>query len=177
VGARARKALSIVSGTLLMVGFVAAAFAVLTSYAGGWGVPYFGFTTPGGTRCTNTFTGYDCSSPTLADVEDWGDIELPDNTSVVSGTYHSTHDYALAAVVEVPASTQQVALQRLNQAFGGCVPQHPAPATMAGLTRVCILANDDSVVSSGEPTSRIYTVGTGLRRDGSRVIDFAIRSR
>lgn len=177
MGLRGRKALNVVAGTLLMGGFVVVVFAVLSSYAGGWGVPYFSFTTPGGTSCTNTVTGYVCTAPTLADVEYWGDIELPDSTEVISGTYRSTHDYSLVSVVEVPPSGAAEALASLNQAFGGCLAGHPTPATMQGLTRVCVLANDDSIVSSGEPTSRLYTIGTGLRPDGTRVIDFAIRSR
>ena len=39
---------------------------------------------------------------TLADVEYFGDIDLPDDSSVVAGTYRSTHDYQMEAVVEVP---------------------------------------------------------------------------
>ena len=54
---------------------------------------------------------------------------------------------------------------------------HPAPINTARLTKVCVMANDDQIVGSGEPDSRFYTVATGLGRDGSRTIGLAIKSR
>ena len=76
-----------------MLGSVAVTLAILTQYAGAWGVPYFTFRTDRGSMCKNDLTGYTCSPMTLADVEYFGDVDLPDNSSVVSGTYRSTHDY------------------------------------------------------------------------------------
>ena len=52
-----------------MLGSVAVALAILTQYAGVWGVPYFTFRTDRGSMCKNDFTGYTCSPMTLADVE------------------------------------------------------------------------------------------------------------
>ena len=46
------------------------------------------------------------------------------------------------------------------------------------LTAVCVLANDDAVTREGEPPSRLFVIGTGVRTDdGTRVIDMTIRSR
>ena len=76
--------------------------AILTRFAGAWGVPYFTFTSERGSECTNNFTGYVCTPITLAEVEFYADLDLPDDTEVVSGTYRSTHDYQLEALLEVP---------------------------------------------------------------------------
>ena len=88
-----------------MLGSVAVALAILTHYAGAWGVPYFSFTTDRGSTCKNALAGYTCSPMTLADVEYFGDVNLPDDSSVVAGTYHATHDYQMEAVVEVPSAS------------------------------------------------------------------------
>jgi hypothetical protein len=53
---------------------------------------------------------------TLADVEYIGNVDLPDNGSVVAGTYRSTYDYQMEAIVEVPAAT---ASQALASSIGG----------------------------------------------------------
>ena len=42
--------------------FATAALYVVTRYAGGWGVPYFSFTSERGSRCTNDFAGYTCDA-------------------------------------------------------------------------------------------------------------------
>ena len=76
------------AGIGMMVGFILIAFAVLFHFAGGWGVPYFHFTSDRGSTCTNTFTGYDCSPITLAEVEFYADHHLPHDTKVVKGVYH-----------------------------------------------------------------------------------------
>ena len=67
-----------------MLGSVAVTLAILTQYAGAWGVPYFTFRTDRGSMCKNDLTGYTCSPMTLADVEYFGDVDLPDNSSVIS---------------------------------------------------------------------------------------------
>ena len=96
---------------------------------------------------------------------------------MVSGTYRSTHDYQLEARLEVPAASAPAALKSLNTAFGGCVPNHPTPLSTRGLTMFCAMANSDTFTESGEPASRLYVVGTGLRKDGSRPIAMSIKSR
>jgi hypothetical protein len=40
-----------------------------------------------------------------------------------------------------------------------------------------VLATDDTVRESGEPASRLYSIGTGVRKDGTRTIALSIKSR
>ncbi len=171
------RPLRILGGIALMASFVLIVFAILTHYAGAWGVPYFSFTSERGSRCTNNFTGYVCSPLTLAEVEFYADLDLPDDTRVVSGTYRSTHDYQLEAVLEVPAASAAAALKTLATAFGRCVPNQPSLLNTTGLTKICVMSNQDTFTEAGEPASRVYVVGTGLRKDGSRPAALSIKSR
>jgi hypothetical protein len=161
----------------MMAGFVLIVLAILTHYAGAWGVPYFSFTSERGSKCTNDFLGYVCSPLTLAEVEFYTDLDLPDDTKVISGTYRSTHDYQLEAVLEVPATSAAAALKTLMTAFGRCVPDQPSSLDARGLTSVCVMANVNTFTEAGEPASRVYVVGTGLRKDGSRPVALSIKSR
>jgi hypothetical protein len=160
-----------------MLGSVAVALAILTQYAGTWGVPYFAFRTDRGSMCKNDLTGYTCSPMTLADVEYFGDVDLPDNSSVVSGTYRSTHDYQLEAIIEVPLDSANKALTSLNQTFGACISELPSPLNAKEINKTCVMANDDVFSESEEPSSRIYLIGTGVRKDGTRLIGMVIKSR
>lgn len=166
----------VIAGSLLMVGVLAMAFGLVLQYAGSWGVPYFSFVTDRGSPCKNNLTGYTCEPLTLGDVEFFGDLDLPADTRVTSGTYHATHDYTLDARLRVTRKSSRAALAALNEAFGGCLPDHPSPLDRRGLTALCVMANDDTV-TSGEVESRLYVVGTGVRRDGSRDIALSIKSR
>ena len=177
VGRRRQKAVRVLAGIAMMVGFVLITFAILVRFAGGWGVPYFGFTSDRGSSCKNNFTGYVCTPTTLAEVEFYADLDLPDDTRVVEGTYKSTHDYRLEALLEVPPGSAAAALKSLNEAFGPCVASQPSPLPTAGLKAVCTMATVDAFNDSGEPASRLYVVGTALREDGSRPISITIRSR
>jgi hypothetical protein len=177
VGRRRFRPLRIIGGTLLMAGAVMLGFLVLSQYAGAWGVPYFTFTTERGSTCKNDFTGYTCTPLTLAEVEFHGEVDLPDDTSVVSGTYRSTHDYQLNAVLDVPAASADAAIKALNEAYGHCLRGQPPPMDTTGLSKVCVITNKFAVSESGEPASRLYTIGTGVRSDGSRTIVMQIRSR
>jgi hypothetical protein len=169
--------LHVLGGITLMLATVAVSLAILTQYAGAWGVPYFSFTTDRGSKCKNDLTGYTCSPMTLADVEYFGDLDLPDDSSVVSGTYRSTHDYQIEAVIEVPGGSAAQALTSLNQAFGECIDEIPSPLSTKSLRDTCVLANDDIFSESAEPSSRLYLIGTGVRTDGTRVIAMVIKSR
>ena len=172
------KAMRISIGVLLMAGFVMILFGLITRYAGAWGVPYFSFTSDRGSPCTNKLTGYVCDPLTLADVQFYSDAELPTDTKVISGTYTATHDYSLTARLEVPKRSADAAMKALADEFGPCVADHPVPMETSQLTAVCVLANDDAVTREGEPPSRLYVIGTGIRADdGTRVIDLTIRSR
>lgn len=171
------KPLRVLGGIALMAAFVLIVLAILTRFAGAWGVPYFGFTSERGSECTNNLTGYVCSPITLAEVEFHAEIDLPDDTKVVNGAYRSTHDYQLEAQLDVPAASAEAAWKSLSTAFGRCVPNQPSALNTRGLTKVCVMANLDAFTEGGEPASRLYVVGTGLRKDGSRPIALSIKSR
>jgi hypothetical protein len=171
------KALRILAGIGMMAGFVLITFAILLRFAGSWGVPYFEFTSERGSSCTNNFTGYVCTPTTLAEVEFYADVDLPDDTRVVDGTYRSTHDYQLEALLEVPPASAPAALKSLNESFGKCLPGYPSPLDTKGLKQLCTMATVDAVTEAAEPASRLYVIGTGVREDGSRPIFMTIRSR
>jgi hypothetical protein len=160
-----------------MLGSVAVTLAILTQYAGAWGVPYFSFTTDRGSTCKNDLTGYTCSPMTLADVEYFGDVDLPDDSSVVAGSYRSTHDYQMEAVIDVPGGSAAQALTSLREAFGTCISELPSPVSTEDVQDTCVMANDDIYSESDEPSSRLYLIGTGVRTDGTRVIAMVIKSR
>jgi hypothetical protein len=96
---------------------------------------------------------------------------------VVSGTYRSTHDYLLEAIIEVPLDSADQALISLNQTFGDCISELPSPLSAKGIRKTCVMANDDVFNESEEPSSRVYLIGTGLRTDGTRLIGMVIKSR
>ena len=160
-----------------MAAFVAVVFFTLTRYAGGWGVPYFSFTTERGSHCENNLTGYICDPMSLADVEFFGDIDLPDDTRVVTGKYTSTHDYRLEATLEVPPGSAAQATRVLREGFGPCRRSHPSILDSRGLQGVCVMANDDTYTQTAEPSSRLYVVSTGARKDGVRLVAMVIYSR
>ena len=81
---RQPKAMRIIVGVMLMAAFVLITFGLITRYAGGWGVPFFSFTSERGSTCTNNFTGYTCDPLTLADVEFYSEVDLPGDTRVVT---------------------------------------------------------------------------------------------
>ena len=133
------KAMRVSIGILLMTAFVMILFGLITRYAGGWGVPYFSFTSDRGSPCTNKLTGYVCDPITLADVQFYSDAELPADTKVVSGSYVATHDYVLKARMEVPKASAPAAMTALADEFGPCVAGHPVPMETTQLTAVCVL--------------------------------------
>ena len=101
--------------------------------------------------CKNDFTGYTCSPMTLADVEYFGDVDLPDNSAVVTGTYRSTHDYQMEAIIEVPLDSADQALTSLNQSFGNCISELPSPLSARESARP---ASWQMMTSSQSPRSR-----------------------
>lgn len=171
------KTMRIVIGIMLMTAFVLVSWSLVSRYAGGWGVPYFSFRTERGSLCDNDLTGYTCTEMTVPDIEFYGDVVLPQSTAVVTSRYRATHDYQLEAQLRVPAADADAALAGLNESFGPCRPDRPAPMSTTGLTTVCVLVNDDTVANGADTSSRLYAVGTGLRRDGTRVIVMDVRSR
>ena len=177
VAERQPKAIRIIAGTMAMAAFVIIALAIVAQYAGGWGVPYFRFTSDRGSPCRNNLTGYTCSPLTLADLEFYADIDLPDDSKIISGSYVATHDYQLDAQVTVPPASAKQALAALKDAYGACHPNHPSTLNGTGLREVCVLANDDILTKGGDLSSRLYAIGTGLRADGTRLIALTMKSR
>lgn len=171
------KAVRIIVGVTLMAAFVLITFGLLTRYAGSWGVPFFSYTSERGSTCTNSMTGYTCEPLTLEDVEFYTGVDLPAATQVVSGSYTATHDYVLSASLRVSGRSQAQALKALQGEFGGCQPNHAAPISTTGLTQFCVLANDIGVNRTGEPPSSVYVIGTGVAKNGTRVVGITIRSR
>lgn len=172
------KPLRVLGGMLMMLGSVAVAFAILTQFAGHWGVPYFSFTTGRGSTCTNSWIGYTCDQLSVSDLNWWGDVSLPSETSVRSARYVSTHDYALNATVEVPKQQASSTLAALKESFGDC-GDHPAPMSTQGLSDVCVMADNLADAGGNDPSksSRTYTVGTAVRSNGVRLIVLDITSR
>jgi hypothetical protein len=178
VAERQHRALRVFAGIAAMAAFVLVALAVVVQYAGSWGVPYFSFTSERGSPCRNDLSGYTCSPLTLADLEFYGDVDLPDDSKMISGTYKATHDYQLDATVEVPKASASAALTGLKEAYGECQASHPGPLNAKSFRNICVLSNDDVVSSrSSEPSSRLYLIGTGLSKDGTRRIVITMKSR
>lgn len=171
------KAARVLVGTALMLAFVAVVLAVLVRQAGGWGVPWFSFTSAHGSSCTNDFTGYTCDPLTLADVEFFGDVDLPNSTVVLAGSYRATHDYQLNAQLRVPAKSAAKAFAQLADAYGGCRDDATSPLATTGLRKVCLMASADGADADGQMASRLYSVGTGVAAGGDRMIGLSIRSR
>ncbi len=176
-GAGLPKGMRVVIGIMLMTAFVMISWALITRYAGTWGVPYFSFQTERGSTCRNDLIGYTCHPVTVSDVEFYGEVDLPSTTRVITSTYRSTHDYQLDAQLAVPRANAAQALQGLTESFGACLPDRPAPMSTAGLTAVCVMANDDTVTRDVDISSRLYVVGTALRKDGVRVVSLSVKSR
>jgi hypothetical protein len=170
----------ILIGIGVMIIVAALPFVILSRFAGGWGVPFFSFTTDRGSLCTNDLTGYHCDRLTVADIRWWGDISLPDDTRVVSSYYKSTHNFRLDAVVEVPPSSAAQTYLNLRRTFGDCIHDHPTSLDTDGLGHVCVMANDasDPLADAGPMRDTIYEIGTAIRKaDGVRMIAIHEASR
>jgi hypothetical protein len=170
------KPVRVLIGIGAMALFIGIAFAIVVRYAGAWGVPYFSFTSDRGSHCKNTLTGYVCTPLTLADVEYWAEIDLPQSAVVKDGKYTATHDYQLTASLVVPAADAEVTMKALHESFGKC-GSHAAPLDTAGLKAVCVMANDDAVTESEQASSRLWAVGTGTTGEGNLIVGISIKSR
>lgn len=171
------KPMRVVVGVMLMAAFCLITFGLLTRYAGSWGVPYFSYTSEGGSNCTNTLAGYTCEPLTLADVESYLGVDLPSDTRVVQGSYSATHDYSLTASLRMSPKSQAAGFKALQGEYGQCQPDHPAPIPTAGLSQFCVLANDNGATRTGEPPGALYVIGTGVAKNGIRVVSVTLRSR
>jgi len=174
---RRHRALHILGGMAAMAVFVAAAWWGLTRFAGGWGVPYFDFTTDNGSSCTNTWSGFVCDSITPADYALYTGRPLPPGTVIISGTYTVTHNFAVSAVLVSTKASAPAAYKALSQAYGQC-GDGPTPDELADATEVCRMTTDDDAAATDRPPpDRTYTVTTGLLENGQRVTVVQIQSR
>ncbi|MBO0812517.1 MAG: hypothetical protein J2P23_10790 [Microlunatus sp.] len=178
-GQRRHRAGRILIGIGIMIVVAATPFLILSRYAGGWGVPYFTFTTSRGSTCTNDFTGYHCDDLTLADVEWWGDVDFPAHTVVVSSHYKSTNEFTLDAELEIPAAAEKSTAAKLTKIFGGCVQDHPTTLNTDGLTKMCVRANDasDPMLADKPMSNTLYVVTTAYRHGGGMVVGLHEASR
>jgi len=179
MAAQRHRGRRILLGIAIMIVIAAIPFVILSRYAGGWGVPYFTFTTDRGSTCTNDFTGYHCDDVSVADIEWWGDIDLPDSTVVASSHYKATHDFTLDAVVWVAKADVKHTYASVNKTFGGCLAEHPTRLDTEGLRSVCVRANDASDSSDPDDpfADTLYEITTGVRKDGTMVIGIHEESR
>ncbi len=174
---RRSKAVRVLGGTALMVAFVAVVLALLVRQAGEWGVPYFSFTSEHGSPCRNDLTGFTCEPLTLGDVELFADLDLPADTAVLAGTYRATHDYEMSAQLRVPKASAAKAQRALRESFGPCRERVSTPLATEGLRKVCTMASENRADESGELPSRLYAVGSGVAKNGDRLVGLAVRSR
>ncbi len=170
---RRHRAVRILIGITVMIILAALPFLILSRYAGAWGVPYFSFTTDRGSVCTNDLIGYHCDNLTLADVRWWGDLDLPDDTRVVSSHYRTRHNFSFDAVLEVPKPQAGHTEELLRKTFGHCVADHPSSLDPTGLKQVCVMANDATAELHPDApmAGTLYDIGAGIRKsDGTLVI-------
>jgi hypothetical protein len=177
VGRRRSKAARVLGGSLLMVGSVLIALAILVRFAGDWGVPYFSFTTDRGSVCRNDLVGYTCTRVTVADINFYADVDLPAQTQVVEARYHATHDYQLDANLAVPRAQSGAALKVLRKSYGRCQPGHPSLLDGSGVKSLCVMANDEAGAMATSETSRVFVVATGVTSAGVRRIVMTVKSR
>lgn len=156
---------------------VLVAAAIAWSRAGRWGVPYFSFTNEFGSHCKNGLAGYTCTPITLDQIADVAKVRFPSDSTIVSGEYRRTHDFFLNTRVEIPKAQAKKAMSTMAKAYGKCLPNHATTLPTEGLKDVCVMSNADGAVTAGVPEDRIYTVGTGVRADGVRVVQIDLRSR
>lgn len=174
---RPHRVRAVLIGLGVMTLAVVVAAAVVWSRAGRWGVPYFSFTNEFGSQCTNGWAGHTCNPITLDQIADVAKVRFPVDTVIVNGEYRQTHDFFLNTRLEIPRNQAKKSLAAMNKAYGKCLPGHATTLPSDGLKQICVMSNADGAVTKGVPEDRIYTVGTGVRSDGVRVVQIDLRSR
>lgn len=174
-----RKARTVLIGIAVMLIILAIPVLVLSRYAGEWGVPYFSFTTERGSTCTNDFVGHHCDDVTVEDLRWWGELPLPDSTTVLSSHYKATHDFTLDAVAEVAKEDRRSTARALRKRFGNCRPDQPTPLDTTGLKSVCVMANDasDSTSSTAPMANTLYVITYGVQPDRTLLVGIHQESR
>lgn len=177
---RMPKPVRVLIGTLVMALLVGGGLFYLGSRAGEWGVPYFRFTTPGGSTCTNQWAGHVCEEITDADFAEWSHFTLPERTSIVEASYTRTHDYKLHAVLrtEADATAADKAWQQIAKRFGRCQDMGVPPIEFVDHTDICLINSRlRPPETEGVPTGETWTVATAIAPDGTRLTIMDIASR
>jgi len=171
------RALRILGGIVGMAAFVAIMLAIVTHFAGAWGVPGFRYTSDNGSPCRNTWSGYVCGPLTRADFELYTQFTLPAGTRILSATVDATHDYSIDAVLLTDKAHQSAAGKALKAKYGAC-GSGPIPDELSDARQVCWMSTDDDATPVDKPPPPVmYTVTSGLRKDDSRVTVVHIQSR
>lgn len=174
---RLPKPVRVLIGVTIMALLVGTGLWLLARQAGAWGVPYFSFTTDNGSTCTNQWAGYVCEDLTTADLEGYGQFELPADTEVVSSTYTRTHDYSLSATLRTSADAGPAAVEQWVATFGQCAPGGVPPVEMADYEQLCVINSDINRGTQDVPVNRRWLVSTGIAPDGSRLTMLTVSSR
>ena len=95
-------------------------------------MPYFSFTSERGSTCTNNFTGYTCTPLTLAEVEYYGEFDLPDDTTVISGTLPLDPRLPAGGRARGAPRLGAAALKSLNEQLRPLCEGQPSPLDTAG---------------------------------------------
>ena len=167
----------ILTGLGIMALVVVVIGAVVVSRAGRWGVPGFSFTNEQGSTCRNNLTGFTCDPITLDQVAEVARMRFPADTRIVAGRYRQTHDFFLTTRLEIPASEADAVATSLHKAYGPCLTGHASPLPTSGLKGRCVMSNEDAAGPGKRPDDRIYTVASGVRADGVRIVQIELRSR
>jgi len=172
------KPVRVLLGTVCMVAVVAVGLGLLVSRAGEWGVPYFSFPTDNGTRCTNTWAGYECHDLTIADYDRWSDFPVPAGSTLVASSYSRTsNDFTVTAQLRTDSSHSEAVGKDLTTKYGACLPVGVRPVELVGYDKICLINSDLMRGTQQVPLSRRWSIATGVAKDGSRltVVNFSSR--
>jgi len=175
---RMPKPVRVLIGIGLMLALVAGGLGILGSQAGDWGVPYFSFTTENGTTCTNTWIGHTCDDVTLADFEQWADLQVPEGTTLLSASYTKTNaDFEVVAELRTDPEHAKEFGELLKEKYGKCQDAGYRPEELADHDEVCLV---NSVLARGTqdaPLTRRWLLSTGVAKDGTRLTLLTFASR
>ncbi len=167
---RLPKPLRILIGIVVMGLFTAAALGFVLKRAGDWGIPYFSYTAPGGTICTNTIDGHNCPYVTKDDFQRWSNLDVPEGTMLLRASYASDLlSSTMSATLRTDADQAEDFLALLTETFGDCQPGGVEPAELDGFDELCIANSARARGTQGVSFTRSWSFATGLNEDGLRV--------
>lgn len=164
------KPVRILIGIMVMGLVTAAALVYVAQRAGDWGVPYFSYTAPGGTTCTNTLDGYDCPYVTRADFEHWSNMDLPEGTMLLRASHVSDLlTSTMTATLRTDAEHSDEFLALLTETYGPCQPGGVEPAALNDFNDICIASSARARGTQGVSFTRSWSFSSGLDDDGLRL--------